>query len=491
MTSTVQRPPTSAVPGYPPASSRSVNPGTPLLPTISPEVPTVRKAAEKDCAGELEVSIDLKQLPETDDGDSTNDGSSPEGKSDSSPSQPGQNNLIVNYLPSHITEPDLRNIFAGHGTLLHVKVVYDRSTGKSMGYGFVKYATDEEAAAATAATNGLQIAKKRIKVSVARPSSKDIKNSKLYVTNLPDNFTQDDVIQAFEQFGKIIECRTLVDRKTGLSRCTAFVQFDTRREAKHALKYMHGGNLSGAKKPLLVKFAEDHHRRLQRHAQPKGAVIDQPQVGLPQFMPYAAPIRPVKGGGKGGHKGRSGTGGGLYRGDVMVQMPPGHAPGATHMGTGYMPHSMGVPGSSGEGTDPSSLGQQQQQSMVGRYAMANHSNAAAAAAAYGAAAAAAQGGYNMMGLNNALAMMSVNGAGYAMPSSPMMRGGQGQGILPQMQVPPAYANTGNGGINYGTMGNGIPQPHPAGPMTPEITQQGGVVPSLERGTPNNPFALRM
>lgn len=37
------------------------------------------------------------------------------------------------------------------------------------------------------------------KVSVARPSSKDIKNSKLYVTNLPDHFSQDQVVEVFQQ----------------------------------------------------------------------------------------------------------------------------------------------------------------------------------------------------------------------------------------------------------------------------------------------------
>ena len=34
---------------------------------------------------------------------------------------------------------------------------------------------------------------------MARPSSKDIKNSKLYVTNLPDHFSQDQVVEVFEQ----------------------------------------------------------------------------------------------------------------------------------------------------------------------------------------------------------------------------------------------------------------------------------------------------
>lgn len=58
----------------------------------------------------------------------------------------------------------VQNMFAVHGDLAHVKVVYDRSTGKSMGYGFVKFTTNEAAAAATAAINGMAIERKRIKV---------------------------------------------------------------------------------------------------------------------------------------------------------------------------------------------------------------------------------------------------------------------------------------------------------------------------------------
>ena len=63
-----------------------------------------------------------------------------------------------------------------------------------------------------------------------------------------------------------------MDPKTTVSRCTAFVQFDTRREAKDALKFMNGHVLPGAKKGLLVKFAEDHHRRVQRQEQGGGQV---------------------------------------------------------------------------------------------------------------------------------------------------------------------------------------------------------------------------
>lgn len=66
-------------------------------------------------------------------------------------------------VPSPLGVACSQNMFAVHGDLAHVKVVYDRSTGKSMGYGFVKFTTNEAAAAATLAINGMAIDRKRIK----------------------------------------------------------------------------------------------------------------------------------------------------------------------------------------------------------------------------------------------------------------------------------------------------------------------------------------
>ena len=64
----------------------------------------------------------------------------------------------------------------------------------------------------------------------------------------------------FAQFGRIIECRVLMDASTGLSRCKAFVQFDTRSEAAAALA-LNGMKLEGTKRPLIVKLAENHSKR--------------------------------------------------------------------------------------------------------------------------------------------------------------------------------------------------------------------------------------
>lgn len=58
-------------------------------------------------------------------------------------------------------------------------------TGYSFGFGFVNYSREEDAAKAIAQLNGLQVQNKKLKVSYARPSGDDIKETNLYVTNLP------------------------------------------------------------------------------------------------------------------------------------------------------------------------------------------------------------------------------------------------------------------------------------------------------------------
>jgi RNA recognition motif-containing protein len=77
--------------------------------------------------------------------------------------------------------------------------VKDKLTKKSLGYGFVKYTKFEEALDAIERKNGLLIGEKKIKVSFARPSTEDIRNCKLYITNLPKDHDEKEVRNLFCQ----------------------------------------------------------------------------------------------------------------------------------------------------------------------------------------------------------------------------------------------------------------------------------------------------
>lgn len=79
------------------------------------------------------------------------------------------------------------------------KVVTDRNTKKSLGYGFVKFAREDDAKTAIKKLNGFTIDHKCLKVSIARPPSLEIRNCKLYVTNLPKEFGENDVVELFRE----------------------------------------------------------------------------------------------------------------------------------------------------------------------------------------------------------------------------------------------------------------------------------------------------
>lgn len=77
--------------------------------------------------------------------------------------------LYVGNFPYSTTEDQLRELFGEHGTVESVRIISDRNTGMSRGFGFVDMATEEEAEAAIAALNGTDYNGRALKVNVSRP----------------------------------------------------------------------------------------------------------------------------------------------------------------------------------------------------------------------------------------------------------------------------------------------------------------------------------
>jgi len=78
----------------------------------------------------------------------------------------------VGSLPYSTTEQQLTELFAQHGTVQSAKVISDRYTGQSRGFGFVEMATNEEAQKAIAALNGTPLGGRTLVVNEARPQEK-------------------------------------------------------------------------------------------------------------------------------------------------------------------------------------------------------------------------------------------------------------------------------------------------------------------------------
>ena len=77
--------------------------------------------------------------------------------------------LYVGGLAYSITDSQLQTLFAPSGTVESAKVIMDRDSDRSKGFGFVEMSTQEEAEKAIAALNGTQYEGRSITVNMAKP----------------------------------------------------------------------------------------------------------------------------------------------------------------------------------------------------------------------------------------------------------------------------------------------------------------------------------
>ncbi|XP_052868215.1 sex-lethal homolog isoform X2 [Anopheles cruzii] len=170
-------------------------------------------------------------------------------------------NLIVNYLPQDMTEQEMYSIFANMGPIESCRLMRDlKQTGYSYGFGFVNYLTEDAAQRAIKCLNGYPVRNKRLKVSYARPQSDDIKETNLYITNLPRSITEEQLDIIFGKYGTIVQKNILRDKLTGQPRGVAFVRFNKREEAQEAISALNNVIPQGGTQPLIVRVAEDHGR---------------------------------------------------------------------------------------------------------------------------------------------------------------------------------------------------------------------------------------
>ncbi len=77
--------------------------------------------------------------------------------------------IYVGGLPYSTTEQQLNDLFAAHGAVASARIITDKFTGQSRGFGFVEMSSDSEAQAAITALNGTQFGGRTLTVNEARP----------------------------------------------------------------------------------------------------------------------------------------------------------------------------------------------------------------------------------------------------------------------------------------------------------------------------------
>lgn len=180
-----------------------------------------------------------------------------------------EHSIFVGDLAPDVTDYLLQETFrAQYPSVRGAKVVTDPNTGRSKGYGFVKFSDEQERNRAMSEMNGLYCSTRPMRISAATPkkatgfqqqyaatkalypaapayttpvqsvqalpADNDINNTTIFIGNLDPNVTEEELRQIFVQFGELVYVKIPAGRGCG------FVQFGTRTSAEEAIQRMQG-----------------------------------------------------------------------------------------------------------------------------------------------------------------------------------------------------------------------------------------------------------
>jgi len=123
----------------------------------------------------------------------------------------------------------------------------------------------------------------------------DIDDTNLYVTQLPEVFSEIQLHELFGRFGPIVSTRVIKDQ-SGQSRCKGFVKFTEKMHAEQAMRELHGSCLFSPTEPLQIKFANRSAsvgvvpNTPGRYAQDSGGPIRNRQNPSNRFNPMGYPM---------------------------------------------------------------------------------------------------------------------------------------------------------------------------------------------------------
>ncbi|GAM19918.1 hypothetical protein SAMD00019534_030930, partial [Acytostelium subglobosum LB1] len=205
-------------------------------------------------------------------------------------------NVFVKFLPCTYNEYDLYTLFRSCGTILKVKVMINTKTDKSLGYGFVRFASPDQAKDAVSKMNRVQVGHKTLLCKLSKPlqlpspnifyglggangangatgngpNSSEIKDDApptcdLYLRILSPTITDAKLKAFFDPYGHVMDCYVHTTN-FGKSKRTGYVRFATTDEATAALCGTRGTLLLG-ETPLLDTHLFNQSVNYQSRAQ--------------------------------------------------------------------------------------------------------------------------------------------------------------------------------------------------------------------------------
>ncbi|KAG6624170.1 polyadenylate-binding protein 3-like [Carya illinoinensis] len=163
---------------------------------------------------------------------------------DSTIRRSGYANVFIKNLDTSIDNKALHDTFAAFGTVLSSKVVVDNN-GQSKGHGYVQFENEESAQNAIKQLNGMLINDKKVYVGLfvrreERTQATGLsKFTNVYVKNLPETATDEDLKKLFSSYGTITSAVVMTDAD-GKSKCFGFVNFQSPDDAAVAVEKLNG-----------------------------------------------------------------------------------------------------------------------------------------------------------------------------------------------------------------------------------------------------------
>lgn len=212
-------------------------------------------------------------------------------------------NVFIKNIPESVTEEKFNSHFSQFGKITSAKLAVDEE-GKSKGFGFVNFASHEEALACVNTVNNTELNGKILYAARAQSKAERAEQLKkkreeqankyhgvnLYIKNIDDSVDEEKLRKPFSEFGAITSIKIMATEK-GQSKGFGFVCYSKPEEATKALTKMNNFMFEG--KPLYVALAQrKEQRRAQleaQHAQRNNlaARMGQPgQIGMNPPMGY-------------------------------------------------------------------------------------------------------------------------------------------------------------------------------------------------------------
>ncbi|KAK6916473.1 RNA recognition motif domain [Dillenia turbinata] len=171
--------------------------------------------------------------------------------------------IFVGDLASDVTDTILMETFSSrYPSVKGAKVIFDQNSGRSKGYGFVRFGDENEKSRAMTEMNGMYCSSRPMRIGVATPkkasgyssqavvlaggnasngaltqrsqSDNDLTNTTIYVGGLDSSAVDEDLREPFSQFGEVVSIKIPAGKGCG------FVQFANRTDAEAALQNLNG-----------------------------------------------------------------------------------------------------------------------------------------------------------------------------------------------------------------------------------------------------------